>query len=172
MSSGYQIEKYLNKSKNKVPFIIRHKNNLNKSDWKYNSVGVINLQSSNAVGNGTHWTGYYIPAKSISDNVFYFDSYGAPPPEAVVKFLKNGDPNKKIIYSDQQIQKLDSDTCGEFVMYFLTIMKNNIATRNDSMLKDKYLDFIYNIFDPRDLDYNEKFVKSKITLRSPKTISN
>ena len=57
-------------------------------------IGVVNLHPLK----GTHWVLY------IKD--CYFDSYGCPPPKKLLKYLKN--KHKKCIYSEYQIQKIDS----------------------------------------------------------------
>ena len=168
-TSGYQLEQALKKSRVKVPFVIRTRNALRATDYKEPMVGIINLQSSKD-GNGTHWAGFVIPPPSrtvngikTADKNYYFDSYGQPPPEEVVKFLKT--KGRKIVYSDQQLQKIDTDTCGEFVLSFIRYLLQYINGKSDQLLEQKYLKFIYDYFDPADLDGNEAKVKDKVRIR-------
>ena len=44
---------------------------------------IINMQSSTQ-GNGTHWVALYVQ----KSNAFYFDSFGALPPNDIMTFIK------------------------------------------------------------------------------------
>ena len=61
-----------------------------------------------------HWTALFVKNKKG----FYFDSYGVIYPPAVKKFCPN------IVYSDDNIQSLNSVLCGYFCLYFLYWMTN------------------------------------------------
>ncbi len=168
-TTGLQLEQSLKKSKSKIPYLIRMKNNLKASDYREPMVGIINLQSSTE-GNGTHWAGFLIPPPSrtvngieTAKNAYYYDSFGQPPAEQVVKFLKT--KGRKIVYSDQQLQKLDSDTCGEHVLAWIRYMTQYLNGKSDQLLQQKYLNYIYNVLDPADLDGNEAKVRSKVKIR-------
>jgi hypothetical protein len=56
---------------------------------------------------GVHWICCYFG----KDVTAYMDSYGAPPPQRMANFMRRG--GKPIIYSNVQIQSLDSDVCGQ-----------------------------------------------------------
>ena len=169
-TTGDELYKALTKSRIKMNFIIRQKNNLKPSDYKEPLIAIFNLQSSTE-GNGTHWTAAIIPPPSktingipTADKNLYFDSYGAAPAEEIVKFLKQN--NRKIVYNDQQLQKLRTDTCGEFVTAWIRYMLTYIIGKSDKQLEQKYLQFIYNVLDTKDLDFNEKLVMDKVKIRN------
>jgi hypothetical protein len=44
--------------------------------------------------------------------VYYFDSFGVAPPEAVGKYMKTS--NKEVIYNGTQLQNILSSLCGYF----------------------------------------------------------
>lgn len=100
---------------------------INKIDYK-DKLGsprkgnyIVNLASSS--NPGTHWV-----AAIIDDKVaYYFDSFGFPPPLEIRKFIKKRRiaPIKKIIYSNKQIQKLNSNFCGDYCILFLFRMKES-----------------------------------------------
>ena len=70
--------------------------------------GVVNLHPSK----GTHWVCY------IYEN--YFDSYGCAPPKKLSKFIIKR--NKYCLYSEYQIQKIDS-YCASFCLYIIYLTK-------------------------------------------------
>ena len=156
-TTGIEIERGLRKLK--IPFSVRTKDNL--GGYKEGSVAVVNLQNSNQ-GNGSHWVSYYIPSKGEYN--YYFDSYGLPPPESVVKLLKT--KNRKIIYSDQQLQNLHSDVCGEYTIAFLRAMLKGRSLSTDAANKTKYLSFIYDLFDSSNTKENDAKVRDMINIRS------
>ena len=107
----------------------------------------INLQSSDD-GNGTHWTFCRI---FENGKAIYFDSFGAPMPQEVAKFLSIFKP---IATNNRQIQDLHSEMCGWFCLaldYFFTYdakSKDHIEEYDDFLniwsfkpkLNDKILD--------------------------------
>jgi len=86
---------------------------------------IVNLDDS--TGPGTHWAAII---NCISDYCIYFDSYGVAPPESVQTFMKTS--GKYCLYSSQQLQPLDSDTCGYWCVYMITMMRHG----------NKFLDLI------------------------------
>ena len=169
-TSGYELQQSLSKSRVKIPFIIRSKDNLKPSDYREPMIGIVNMEDSN-MGSGTHWIGFIVPSPSKTVNGiptasknYAFDSFGVAPPKEVVKFLKtNGRP---IVYSDRQMQKLDSDTCGEHVISWLRYMTQYMTGKPDQILENKYLNYIYNVLDPADLESNDKKVMDKVRIRT------
>lgn len=90
---------------------------------EYNKAYIINIQDSHdgegLENQGTHWTCLYstkYPNGSVEP--IYFDSYGAPPPEAVKTFVKNT-CNKYLPYTTKDIQSLMSSVCGWYCCAFL-----------------------------------------------------
>jgi hypothetical protein len=84
-----------------------------------NGYYIINLANEQDDNNGTHWCGIVVNIP----NCIYFDSFGAPPPQEVINFLK---PIKgvKLAFSNQIIQNIKSENCGYFVIAFFVFMKN------------------------------------------------
>lgn len=75
---------------------------------------IINLADS--VDEGTHWTALYI----INDNFsIYYDSFGFPAPEDIENII-----NKNYIYNKQQIQNIDSSSCGFYCIAFIKFLSN------------------------------------------------
>ena len=71
--------------------------------------GVINLDSIK--NDGTHWVCY----KISKERSIYFDSYGFPPPEELVEYLR-----KPIEYSNFVVQRLNSGPiCGHLCLHVL-----------------------------------------------------
>jgi len=73
---------------------------------------IVNLDSDK--NDGTHWTMLY-NRPIDTKNVYYFDSYGAPPPNEVEKYLRTS--GKKIQYNSSQLQNILSTMCGYFCCY-------------------------------------------------------
>ena len=73
---------------------------------------IVNMQDHDE-GEGTHWVVFYYnkPLTSI-----YFDSFGFPPPEDVEEVIK------EYIYNDEDIQDLESTTCGYFCIAFIKFL--------------------------------------------------
>ena len=63
------------------------------------------MNMSNHDEEGSHWTCFGV----LHGRCYYFDSFAAPPPSLVEKFLA---PFKPIIYNTKQIQKLTGSFCG------------------------------------------------------------
>lgn len=77
--------------------------------------GVINLDDTDETGGalrgGTHWTAWY--------NGCYFDSFGSPPPEELMKAVKL----KK--YNSTVFQDPDDVSCGYWCIKFLYDMQDS-----------------------------------------------
>jgi hypothetical protein len=70
---------------------------------------IVNLQSINATGDGTHWVVFYYNSR----HSLYYDSFGFMcPAEVVVKI-------KPYSYSRRTIQSMDSSACGYYCMAFI-----------------------------------------------------
>ena len=83
---------------------------------------ILNLQSSDEEGNGTHWTCFYI--SKDGRKAAYFDSFGSELPVEVEKALKH----LKIYKSSKIIQNIDSGYCGQYCLVFLFfIRKHDLA---------------------------------------------
>jgi len=97
---------------------------------KIKGLFVINLGDF-ATG-GTHWTCF----TTIPKNVFYFDSYGAPPPIEVDKYIKRTTGKKKYFVNKIQLQAVSATYCGWFVVAVLYLMQHlpgSVAKRFDKI---------------------------------------
>lgn len=73
-----------------------------------NECGILNLDSSK--NEGTHWVCWH----KNKDNKYYFDSFGAPPPRELIKYLKS-----PILINRYQIQEFNDSNCGEWCVHVL-----------------------------------------------------
>lgn len=87
---------------------------------------VINLANSNQTG--THWTAFVIEKKTKTCS--YFDSFGAPPPQEVLKYAIKC---KHIFYDTRVIQDIKADTCGWYCVAFLHFMSYHSGSLADKM---------------------------------------
>lgn len=73
-----------------------------------NGCGILNLDTND--GSGTHWVCWF----KKGQKKHYFDSYGLPPPNELVRFLGRG-----ILYPTEQIQK-NGVICGHLCLFVLS----------------------------------------------------
>lgn len=90
---------------------------------KYNTGYIINLDNSMDEGGnlneGSHWTCLQVnkyPDGKIEP--IFFDPYGAPPSESVIKFIKNNCA-KFLPHTNKDIQSLMNNACGWYCCAFL-----------------------------------------------------
>lgn len=87
-------------------------NSMNPEDKFY----IINLDNSG--GGGTHWV---LVCNIHNDMCIYFDSFGVPPSDEVVAFMKrarkkNG-RKKSLLFNTIQLQEDDAVSCGYYCAY-------------------------------------------------------
>ena len=103
-----------------------------------NGYYIINLQNQED-GDGTHWTSFYY----FNSDIYYFDSFGMPPPESILKLCKNSIYyNKKII---QNFKK--SSACGFYCIGFIicdNFLKYINMFSNNTIKNDKILNNFFN----------------------------
>ena len=91
---------------------------------------------------GSHWVATY-----VKDNVInYFDSFGMPPFQEMVNHAKK--KNLTLLHQNNQIQNIQTTTCGYFCLYFLNEMNNG----------NSYYDLLQ-VFDINDTMKNERFIE-------------
>ena len=91
---------------------------------------------------GSHWVATY-----VKDNIInYFDSFGMPPFQEIVNHAKK--KNLTLLHQNNQIQNLNTTTCGYFCLYFLNEMNKG----------NSYYDFLQ-VFDINDTMKNERFIE-------------
>ena len=91
---------------------------------------------------GSHWVATY-----VKDNVInYFDSFGMPPFQELVNHAKR--KNLTLLHQNNQIQNINTTTCGYFCLYFLNEMNKGKSYFN-----------LLEAFDIHDTMKNERFIK-------------
>ena len=99
---------------------IRYKNQL--YDLTPNSGAyIINLDDSFSGKKGTHWVGAYLLVNKGRPELYYFDSFAGPAPIEVEAFAKQWGAHG-VIRSNRQIQAINSNYCGQYVIDFLFFM--------------------------------------------------
>ena len=110
-----------------------------------NSKGDYSQDDNTSIGN--HWVALFIE----DDKAFYLDPFGESPLESIIKWLKRRRPNFPIWYNTTQIQDLNSQNCGWYVIDFLTDMANGVSfydaihkyevnntKKNEKLIEKKY----------------------------------
>jgi len=94
---------------------------------------------------GSHWVATY-----VKDNIInYFDSFGMPPFQELVNHAKR--KNSTLLHQNNQIQNINTSTCGYFCLYLLNEMNKGKS----------YYDLL-KVFNIHDTIKNEKFIKQYI----------
>ena len=83
---------------------------------KQNECGVVNLDS--VKNQGTHYVCYY----RNKDTRIFFDSFGLPPPEEIIKYI-----GKPLQYNSTEIQERDSVICGAYCLYVLKALSDGYS---------------------------------------------
>ena len=91
---------------------------------------------------GSHWVATYVDNGVIN----YFDSFRMPPFQEIVNHAKR--ENLTLLHQDNQIQDIETTTCGYFCLYFLNEMNKGNSYFN-----------LFKPFDIHDVMNNEKFIK-------------
>lgn len=111
---------------------------LTKLEPKMKQNIIVNFQKSNQAGN--HW----VLITCIEPRwVEYMDSFGLPPPEEILKFMRRYDADD-MISTTKQFQDVRDEYCGWACLYYsyLRITKKMLPwTGNDSMNKKAVLAF-------------------------------
>ena len=90
---------------------------------------------------GSHWVATYVKDNTIN----YFDSFGLPPFQEIVNHTKK--KNFTLLHQNNQIQNINTTTCGYFCLYFLNEMNNGKSYFN-----------LLQVFDIHNTMNNEKFI--------------
>jgi hypothetical protein len=98
--------------------------------------------------NNKHWVALFVKNSKGT----YFDSFGVIYPLEVKQFCNN------IIFSDDQIQSIDSVLCGYFCLFFLYWMTNKYFSNNNYTLNN-----FRALFDDDEIS-NNKILQSYIKL--------
>lgn len=139
---------------------------------KYNTAYIINLEDSvDEEGNdnqGTHWTCLQVnkyPTGLIEP--IFFDPYGAPPSEAVKKFIKTN-IHRELPYTDKDIQSLMNNACGWYCCAFLHYI-NKFDRRTGNLYVDvaQFLELFEDLNTSADFKKNEFILKHFFQSRDP-----
>lgn len=79
---------------------------------------IVNLDP-NPEGTGTHWTALCVHGS----HYIYFDSFGAPPPTAIINSARKN--NKFVAWNNFIVQDYNSDACGYYCLLFILLMSKN-----------------------------------------------
>ena len=131
---------------------------------KPNKTYIINLQDSKTddgkFNSGTHWVMLQI-CKTPKGNVypFYFDSYGAPPPEIVIKRVKDNF-SKTLPYNKKDIQSLMNNACGYYCLALAHYINAfDMRTNNFYVDIDDFLEMFDDLNESIDWKKNEYVLK-------------
>lgn len=131
---------------------------------KFNKSYIINLQDSETddgkQNEGTHWVFLQVnetPKGNIEP--FYFDPYGAPPPESIKKAVSK-DSKKYLPYSNKDIQSLMNNACGYYCLAMAHYI-NSFKGRTGVFYRD--IDDFLDLFD--DLNHSIDWKKNEYILK-------
>lgn len=118
MLSDDQIRTLANKMGVPLEFV-DFKTELEGHTLKFGRSYIINMEDEIGLGGernkGSHWTCFQVNMNKNGTKVgCYFDSFGAPPPQAVEDFT-----GMKMPYNHKDIQSMMGDQCGYFCLAFL-----------------------------------------------------
>ena len=91
---------------------------------------------------GSHWVATYVKDGVIN----YFDSFGMPPFQQMVNHTRS--KSLTLLHQNNQIQNINTTTCGYFCLYFLNEMSKGTT----------YYDLLQ-VFDIHDTMKNEQFIE-------------
>lgn len=96
------------------------KDELPNIPWSGNYI--VNLASSTDEA-GTHWCGLCLYKENEKKKAIYFDPFGVVEPKEVTKFINKWTKGKNIIRSDYQVQQINSNYCGQYVVSCLAALQ-------------------------------------------------
>ncbi len=96
---------------------------------------------------------------------YYFDSFGAPPPNEIILFSKKR-KSQHLLYSNWIIQDLKSENCGWYCLGFLLYMWKNRQNKN---IKEVFNQFVNNFQDDtlRNDEILKQFFAKTYGIRAP-----
>ena len=91
---------------------------------------------------GSHWVATYVKNGIIN----YFDSFGMPPFQEIVNHAQR--KNMTLLHQNNQIQNINTTTCGYFCLYFLNEMSRGrsyydllkVFNIHNTMKNEKYIE--------------------------------
>lgn len=145
----------------KVPLVfVGFKTELEDEKLQYNKSYIVNMEDefdeNGERNDGTHYTCFQVnkyPNGKIER--IYFDSFGMPPPEIVIKFCGGSLP-----YQTKDIQSLMNEACGWYCLAFLHFI-NAWSGRSGDLYTD--CDNFTDLFD--DLNKEKNHLKNEYVLK-------
>jgi len=137
-TNNFQLEKYAEELKiNNFHCIMRNELReiaveTNITPFTVMSI-IINLHNSNQ--KGVHWSMIFVS----KNNGYFFDSFGLPPPEEVIKFLK---PLQNRLCSTFKLQEFDQKYCGIISLFVLYKLNKGLKFTDIILDIKKQLNFI------------------------------
>jgi len=135
ITSDIDLQKLANDLNLKINSIC-FKDELPNIPWNGNYI--INLASSSDDSGGSHWTGLCLYNEDDIKKAIYFDPFGIYEPQEVTKFIHKWAKEKNIIRSNKDIQNLNSNYCGQYVIACLAELQYFSGKKK----KDKLNNFI------------------------------
>jgi hypothetical protein len=153
--SNFELEKLARKYNIKLDMVLSRDEILSNLELfrRYPNWNIIiNLQSlysdKGLPQNGSHW----VSLIRVSDTFLYMDSYGFPPPEEVKILINKIDPKARLIYNEKQIQKVNTDKCGYYSLFFIDFIRDNLKKNFKMNLKtlfNKYTEQFVSVYEDK-----------------------
>jgi len=155
MTTNIQLQDYCKKLR--VPLIaIRNKDDLPQLNERKDGLYIINSENLQGPNGGIHWVGLYIEGNQAC----FMDSFAGFPYRQIKEFSP-----KNLIFNKKQIQHLESQRCGEFVVWFGYCMCKKY--KNQKGLQNRLLLFLKE-FDHQNLRKNDEILVKKFSLYNVK----
>ena len=145
------------------------KTQLDDVNLNYNCGYIINIQDeinkeTGEENDGTHWVALYVEKnKNGKIHPFYFDSYGAPPPEEVKAFVGCYVP-----YSTKDVQSIMNDCCGFYASAFLFFVSaSKFRTHHIYQDAETFLELFKDLNKSHDFKQNEWMLQQFFSTKKP-----
>ena len=141
MAQRYRLSNFAVVSKDQLTTKINPCNLILNLENEYDEKGELN--------DGSHWVALFV---DHDYNCFYFDSFGFPPANCVLKYMRKS--KKRITYNSRVIQNINSSICG---LYCLTLLVWMNRKRGEQTSLNRFEEFIDRFSD--DVEQNGKILK-------------
>jgi hypothetical protein len=146
------------------------KDELDEEALVYNTGYIINLENEfsedGQLNPGSHWCCFFVkknPKGTIEP--IYFDPFGIPPPQNVLKFCKRN----HIPYNTIDIQSIVQGTCGYYCLSFLYYI-STYPDRTQNIYDDceHYTEMFYDLSKSNKYQHNDQVLKLFFQSSDPK----
>ena len=142
-----QLENILANHLKSVYYGVCAKNELPDTDVR--PLAII-VNSDPSTQDGTHWSAIYLQQNGTGE---YFDSYGQPPNQVVLKYLQKQAPNM-LSYNARMLQNWWSTVCGAYCVQYLEARHQQRSIPFSTLLR--------RLFPHRDSDKNDLLVQDRM----------